>query len=263
MGPKLEEASFVAAVTRYGRDHLLRAGYPEAASARIEVVRCGVLPEFHTPAPHPPGDPPFVLAVSRLVDLKGFHHLVAAIGILRDKGIAVRCTIVGDGPEESRLNALVRSLRLEDRVTLTGKRLQAELKTMFREADLFALPCCRSRVPGREIEHDGLPVVLIEAMAMGLPVVSTRLSGIPELVRHEATGLLVEPDDQQGLADALERLLRDRDLAMRLAKAGRLAVIEEFNSESSAAALLELFSAPATGRERALDGRPADEEVPS
>lgn len=241
---KLEAAAFVACISQFNIDYL-RKLYPEAAArARLELVRNGIDPGRFHPGPHPPGVPPQVIAVGRLVETKGFHDLVLACARLRQEGLACKCLIVGDGPERERLQKMVVDLQLEDRVELLGQLQPEELMPYFQRADFLAMPACV-----RNNDQDGIPTVLIEAMAMEIPVVSTRVSGIPELVRDGETGLLVNPDDPEALARALARLLGDRELARRLAAASRDWVLAEFTLQRSAARLLELFR-------EAIDSRP-------
>lgn len=232
---KLSSATFVATCShfnaRYLHDH-----YPEATRAAIEIVRYGIDPEAFPPRPHPQGTPPLILAVGRLVGKKGFHILVQACARLRDIGMKVQCLIVGEGPEADRLGRMITELRLSDRVVLLGKLLPTDLLAYCRRADLLAMPSC---ISGND--RDGIPNVLIEAMAMEIPVVSTRVSGIPELVRDGETGLLIDPEDPAGLAEAIARLLHNQELAQRLAKAGRELVTSEFNIHNSAQKLLRLF----------------------
>jgi colanic acid/amylovoran biosynthesis glycosyltransferase len=234
---KLAAAAFVACISRYNLRYL-QDHYPEARQTHLEVVRNGVdTARFH-PHPHPPGVPPHILAVGRLVETKGFPVLVEACARLRDQGLAFTCLIIGDGPEADRLRGLVKDLRLGDRVRLVGRVQPEELLPYFHRADVLAMPSC-----SRNRDADGIPVVLSEAMAMEIPVVATRVSGIPELVVAGETGLLVAPDDAEALAEALARVLQDHELARRLARAGRDLVVSQFSGEKSALQLRGLLVA--------------------
>ena len=133
---------------------------------------------------------------------------------------------------------MVNALDLTDRVILQGKVPPEEMLSCYRQADVLAMPSCI-----RNQDADGIPTVLIEAMAMEIPVVATRVSGIPELVVDGETGLLVAPDDAAALAEALARMFRDWDMARRLARAGREMVVSQFNGEASARQLRRLFDA--------------------
>jgi glycosyltransferase involved in cell wall biosynthesis len=244
---KLEAAFFVACISRFNIDYLQK-NYPEAgALARLELVHNGIDPGRFQPSPHPPGTPPRIIAVGRLVETKGFHVLVEACARLRQEGVACSCMIVGEGPEGDRLQKMVADLRLEDRVELLGQLQPEELLPYFQRADILAMPACV-----RNNDQDGIPTVLIEALAMEIPVVATRVSGIPELVRDGETGLLVNPDDPEALAAALARLLADDGLARRLAAAGRDLVVSEFNLQRSAARLLDLFQEAIGSRQGSL-----------
>jgi len=172
------------------------------------------------------------------VPKKGFADLIAACGVLRDRGVEVRCRIGGSGPLEKELRAQVAELGLDDRVELTGELLPQERIPDFMAAGhVYCLPC----VWAPDGDVDGLPQMLMEAMACGLPAVSTRLVGIPDLIEHEHTGLLVEPGDVDALADALERLAGDRELRHRLAIAGRERVIETFDLDRCLEPLFRIF----------------------
>ncbi|MFI5331180.1 MAG: glycosyltransferase [Desulfobaccales bacterium] len=242
---KLEAAAFVASISRFNLGFLQQKFPTAAARAQLELVRNGIDPERFRPAPHAAGTPPLVLAVGRLVETKGFHLLIEACARLRQEGKDCRCLIVGEGPEEERLQKLVVDLGLADRVELPGRLQPEALLPLFRSADLLAMPSCV-----RQHDQDGIPTVLIEALAMEIPVVATRVSGIPELVRDGDTGLLVEPDDPAALAAALARLLADPGLGRRLAAAGRKLVAAEFNSQRSAARLLQLFARAINSRQK-------------
>jgi glycosyltransferase involved in cell wall biosynthesis len=241
---KLTEAAFVACISRYNRRYL-QEHYPEARRAHLEVVRNGLDIDRFCPNPHPQGTPPCIIAVGRLVETKGFHVLVEACARLRDRGLPCQGLIIGDGPEAGRLQDLINDCGVTDRIVLKGKLPPDELLPYFRRADVLAMPSCI-----RNQDADGIPTVLIEAMAMEIPVVATRVSGIPELVVAGETGLLVDPDDAAALAEALERLLRDQDLAQRLARAGRNLVVAQFNGEASARQLRGLFAAAIEAKQK-------------
>ncbi len=238
---KLTAAAAVVSVSRYYLDMLPRR-YPEAAKVKIDVVRCGIDPESYVPQPHPRNDPPLLVSVARLTDTKGLPTLIQACGILRDQGVPLHCRIIGDGPDLEDLQKLIAQLQLQDRVFLVGKRQPPEVKAAYREADLMSLPCCYSRDPRWFNNHDCIPYVLMESMAMGLPVISTRLGGIPELIQDGETGLLVEPEDPRGLAAAITRVLKDEDWARQLAQSGRNYVIQEFGADKNAQRLEAIFT---------------------
>jgi len=234
---KLEAATFVVTCKDYNRQHLARTyGVP---LARLRVVYHGVDTGRFRPRGRPTNATPLLLAVGRLVEQKGLDRLVRACALLEARGYRARCEIVGDGPLRGSLTELVKSLGLEGRVTMVGPKHQDELSGYYRSADVFVLPC----IPASDQDRDGIPNTLIEAMAMEVPVVSTRFSGIPELVADRTSGLLVEPGDTEGLADALAHLLDRPDERTRLGRAGRERVLDAFAIEGSARRLQSVFAA--------------------
>ncbi|MFQ5601104.1 MAG: glycosyltransferase [Candidatus Krumholzibacteriia bacterium] len=180
---------------------------------------------------------PMLLSVGRLVEKKGFDTLIHACALLRDRGLRFRCVIFGEGPERSALESMIRSLNLGGIVELPGGILQDELLEVYRQAEVFALPCQVLENGDR----DGLPNVLVEAMAMQIPVVSTEVSGVPELVEHGVNGFLVPPRSPEPLADRIHALLRDASLRRRFGEAGRRRVTEEFDQRRNTRRLLALF----------------------
>ncbi len=238
LSQKLTAAKFVATCSFFNV-HYLQTHFPATRQARLEVIRYGLDPAAFPPRPSPPHSTPMILGVGRLVETKGFHTLVEACARLRDDGLAFSCCLIGDGPEAERLRFLVEKLNLSSQVNLLGKRLPSEVKTFYEQSDMLVMPSCV-----RANDRDGIPNVLLEAMAMEIPVISTYVSGIPELVRHQETGLLVEPDDPVALAEAIMTLLSNPTLTHRLARQGRALVEQEFNIYCSAARLLQLFTSP-------------------
>lgn len=243
LGVKVRLARRVFAISEYNRRFILDAVGPDAAS-KVEVLHCG-LDLGRLPSASPETGSRMVLAVGRLMAIKGFETLLGAAALLRDRGAVFSCRIVGDGPDRAELERLIDRLRLRGLVSMEGERTPQEVLAMMARASVFALP---SRpAPKRSGVMDGIPVSLMEAMAIGVPVVSCPVSGIPELVEHGHTGLLVPPNDPAALAAAIERLLEDRSLASRLAAAARRKVEREFNVVRNAARLLRAFRGAGSG----------------
>jgi glycosyltransferase involved in cell wall biosynthesis len=235
---KLREAAFVVAISEFSRRFLVDSLPGEGIDRKIHVVHCGVSPRDFSPRrSRPRHDVPVLVFVAQLAERKGAPVLVRACRILADRGVRFRCVLVGDGPERDVVDRLVSEHRLEDSITRTGAVPQENLRDHLDRADVFVLPCVRAR----DGDMDGIPVSMMEAMAMEIPTVSTRVSGIPELVEDGESGLLVEAGDPEALADALERVLGDADLRVRLGRAGRRRVIEAFDVDRSASELAELF----------------------
>ncbi len=181
--------------------------------------------------------------MGRLVEKKGFHILIEAIRLLRAEGRDVQCRIVGDGEERENLAQQIAAAALEGSVRLIGSLPQSEVVREMRSAALLACPC----VVGSDGNRDGLPTVLLEAMALGLPCVATDVTGIPELVRDGETGFLVPDGDPEALSDAIVRALDDADLRQRLSRQARALIEREFDVTRNAAALREVFAAAMTG----------------
>lgn len=177
-------------------------------------------------------EPPLLLAVGRLIEKKGFAELVSACAMLRDRRRAFRCEIAGEGPLQPALAAQIETANLQSVVRLSGPLSQTEVAARMTAARVFVLPC----VIDAEGGMDNLPTVIMEAMASGLPVVSTTLAGIPEMVEHRVTGELVAPRAPTALADALERLCAPEE-ARRLGENGREAAAQKFSLERNVRAL--------------------------
>jgi glycosyltransferase involved in cell wall biosynthesis len=231
---KLRDAAAVVSVSDYNVRYL-RELYGEWA-ARVRRVYNGL--EIERFPYRPPSDRPArIVAVGRLVEKKGFETLVDACALLRSRGVVVECDLIGTGEREASLRARIEQQRLQRTVVLRGARPQAEVIAAIGNASVLALPC----VVGADGNRDGLPTVLIEAMALGTACVATDVTGIPELIEDGRTGLLVAQHDAAGLAAAIERLLVDVPLRVRLAAAARQRIEADFDSRRTAAALREIF----------------------
>lgn len=231
---KIGGARFTVTCTEYNRRYLAAVAGREA---RVLRMYHGVDLTRFSPGPLDAGWAPLIVAVGRLREKKGFAVLIEACGLLRDAGVPVCCEIIGYGEDLPRLRGLVAGHRLEDVVALTGKMTQDQVIARYRAATLFVLPC----EIAADGDRDGIPNVLLEAMAMQLPVISTDVSGIPEVIRHEVNGLLVKPRDPAGLANAIRRLLGDAPLREKMGEAGRRLVAEMFNNDTNLCVVRELL----------------------
>jgi glycosyltransferase involved in cell wall biosynthesis len=171
------------------------------------------------------------------VEKKGLPLLIEASALLRDRGVDLRVWIVGKGRARPQLEALIRGLKLKGVVELVGPQNQGEVRERYRAAHLYVLPC----VVGADGNRDGLPVSIVEALACGLPVISTPVTGIPEAVRHRENGLLVPPGDPRALAAAIEELHRDPLLYARLRENARPSVAASFDLRETARELHRLL----------------------
>jgi colanic acid/amylovoran biosynthesis glycosyltransferase len=232
---KLAAARFVVTCTEYNREHL--ASTYGTAREKIHAVHHGVNLDRFRPVNRRGPEVPVIISVGRLVEQKGLDRLLRACAKLAASGVHFRCDVVGDGPLRESLERLARDLGISDRVAFRGKVFQDDLIAMYAEANLFALMC----MPAEDDDRDGIPNVLIEAMATQLPVVSTRFSGVPELVTPE-TGILLEVEDLDGQVEALRTLLADHELRRRMGEAARRRVAEAFTIEASAKRMDEVFS---------------------
>ena len=234
---KLDGARFVATCTCANAE-VLRARHPRPCE--VHTIYHGLDTDFFAPARQPvaPEAPPLILSVGRFVEKKGFEHLIEACALLRDKGVAFGCLIVGErGSAYDGMKRLIDRRGLADRVRLKSAVTQDELRDIYARARVFALPC-QVMADG---DRDGFPNVLAEAMAMGVPIVSTRISGIPEMIDDGVHGLLVDPRDPAALAEALHCVVIDDKLHARLARDGRQRICERFDSRLTTLALRDLF----------------------
>lgn len=241
LAEKMRAASVVVTCTGYNVEYL-RGLCPDLPPSHVQLVHHGVevAPQVLAhPAAAPPekDEPPTILAAGRLVEKKGFDTLIDACALLSARGVAFRCRIFGDGPLEDTLARAITAAGLTGSVDLPGWAPAGQLLEEMRRATVFAMP---SRVTEGG-DRDGIPNVVLEAMAARLPVVATRVSGIPEAVRHDATGLLVAAGDANALADALERVLTDRTFAGQLANGASACIAEEFTLAVSSSRLSGLF----------------------
>lgn len=160
--------------------------------------------------------PPLIVAVGRLIPKKGFRDLIRACSLLAERGKSFQCEIIGEGPLEIELRSQIERLGLQNRVVLSGTKPQSQVRHHLAAANVFVLPSVIDPDGGM----DNLPTVIMEAMATGLPIVSTNLGGIPEMVVENETGFLVQPGDVESMADAIQNLISDCSLAERLGQSG-------------------------------------------
>jgi len=237
---KLRRAAFCACISEWHR--AFYQSIERLSDDRLPVIRCGVDIERFEPRGESrrTDERRQILAVGRLVPKKGFDLLLDAAPDLLERHRDLVIRIAGDGPEREALTARWRSLGAPKSIELLGAASNEDVRRMLRDADVFVLPC---RIDDSG-DRDGIPVVLMEAMACGTPVVSGDLPAIRELVIDGDTGLLVPLDDSAAITTAIERILADRALASRLAARGRERVIEEFALEVNVRRLTRAFGEP-------------------
>lgn len=225
---RIAGAEFVLTCTDYNRRYLEKistSGTPIYLSYHgVDLSRFSPSLGTHSHAPSQPSPPLQILSVGRFCEKKGFSYLLEACRRLRDAGLTFHCNLVGYGPLEHKLAAQIKALDLGNVVTIVGKLTQNQVIEQYRQADIFVLPC-QVLTDG---DRDGIPNVLLEAMAMGVPVISTAISGITELIQSGENGLLVPEKNVDELVAALTLLARDRQMCDRIAQAGRETVHQYF-----------------------------------
>ena len=235
---KLRDATFVVAISDHNRGFLGDLG---ADDAKVELVHYGIDLSAYRYRPRAPerSGPVRALCVASFMESKGHSVLIEALAAGGEQIDRVEFELVGEGPLRGEIEALARSRGVAHRLRLLGRLSEQDVARRLDAADLFVLPS----IVARNGDTEGIPNALIEAMASGVPVVSTRVSGIPELVRDGETGLLTDPEDSSGLRAAIERTLADPDAARARAVRGREIVEREFDIDAAARRLVGLFRA--------------------
>ncbi len=231
LAEKIRASLFCRAISLHGRSQMFKViEYKEWP--KVEVTFLGVDPQEFAPRPFR-GDPEtFQLAcVGQLAPVKAQHMIVTAIDLLVRQGRRVRLRIAGDGPDRTSLEEHIAQRGLKDYVVMEGFLNQDRLRELYTECDVLALPSFA----------EGIPVVLMEAMAMEIACVATWITGIPELIRHETDGLLVPPGDAEALAGAIARLMDDADLRYRLGRQARERILEKFDLRQNTIHLADVF----------------------
>lgn len=233
---KVKHADFIIAISQFHQQFYIAEG---ASADKIHIVYCGIALDEYVYSYAENNAVLKILSFGRLVEKKGFSTLIKACALLRDAGLEFRCEIAGSGPEYGVLKALTASLQLDSVVTITGQALdQEEIAVWMRGGDIFAQPCCWSV----DNDVDGIPRSLMEAMAVGLPSISTTVAGIPDLIEHQKSGLLIAENDAEALAKAIKLLIDDSSLRKALSQAGRQMIERKFNLETCLDPLAEIFS---------------------
>ena len=233
---KIRQAKFVITISEYNRQFLQNL-YGSMAADKTVIIHCGIDPEVFKP-PKSRSEQFTIICVASLEEKKGHTYLIEACARLKAQNIEFLCLLVGDGPARSQIKAQVDRLNLEEHVILLGYQPRHLVSQLLREASLMVLPS----VTARHGRKEGIPVALMEALAVEMPVIATAISGIPELIENERTGLLVPERDSAAIAAALLRLYKTPQLGRQLGSAGRAKVLQDFNLRRNAAALYDLFA---------------------
>jgi glycosyltransferase involved in cell wall biosynthesis len=240
---KIKRAQFIVCISNFHRDFYIDEG---ADPSQLIISYCGIDTAMFSPCLDAKSDsqnteqgPIRLLSSARLVDKKGFKYLISACKNLEQQGVDFSCTIAGDGPLLNELEYQIQQLHLGHRITLTGRPLlQEDIPDFMRSGYIYCLPC----VWAADGDVDGLPQMLMEAMACGVPVVSTKLVGIPDLVIDGETGLLAEPNNTNDLSSKLLQLIEDKVLRNNLAINGRQQVERQFDLSTCLNSLFEKFT---------------------
>ena len=245
---KLASARMTFTVSEFNLQYL-RSNYPAVSDRVIRLYNGMHLDDFAYSSPE--NRPPDIVAVGRFVEKKGFEDLILACQELTRRGIDYSCHLIGGGELEGKLARMIDQFGLNDRVCLLGSQPQVKVKEAIRHSAVMAAPC----VHGQDGNRDGLPTVLLEAMALGTPCISTPVTGIPEVVKHEVTGLIVPEREPKELANALELMIHRPDLRVRYASAARRLIEQDFDAKRNAATQRHYF-----GRHRAAT-EPTDRQL--
>jgi len=253
--PRLAKCKFIAAISQFNVEHLRNVCGKYVADL-CHVVHCGIDVERFRPSAWQPqaclersrkaelgdgrtteGKPGKMLCVARLEAKKGLDLAIRTCAKLRENNVEFLFEIIGSGPERKRLEKHIRQLGLEDCIVLLGPKSNDQLIQFYSKASVFFMPCVKTQ----NGDMDGIPVAMMEAMACEVPVVSTRLSGIPELVQHNVNGLLVDEQDPGALAEATKILFDNPDKIRQFGRAARQQIVQNFNIKEIAAKLRELI----------------------
>lgn len=236
---KLRDASFIVAISDFNREFLARH-YGDWIRDRVRVVHCGIDTEVYSNISgfDDTKEEKILVSIGSLQPYKGMQYLIDACAILKKRGVHFICKIIGDGEDRDYLSELIVRRDLVGQVQLLGAKRQDEVVELLREAYCYVQP---SVITGTG-KMEGIPVALMEAMSSNVPVIASKLSGIPELVRHGETGYLVIPGDSYTLANAIEYVICNSSEASQVAKFGREVVRAEFDIYKNVSQLAELFS---------------------
>ena len=233
---KAQAAGFVVTVTNFNLRYL-QEKLPHLDKQKIRVIYNGINVEYFGKNGSTQREPNLILSVGRLVAKKGFNILLEACKLMKERGVSFRCLVVGEGSDLEVLQNQKENLGLSQEVIFAGPKNLEEVRDLMHQSSIFCLPC----VIASDNNVDALPTVLLEALASGLPAISTAVSGIPEIIDNEVDGILVEPEDAEALSREMERLLASAELREKFSKNGLKKAAERFNLHKSVDTLLKAY----------------------
>jgi len=232
---KSNRSKFIATISDYNREYLKKSG---CQADKIQIIRCGVIvPDTTNTNPSPNRKPETLGFLGRIVEKKGLDTLINACSILNKRGVDFRLEIVGDGPLLNAHKSISTVLGLDDQLVFRGNMNNDQISSWLEQIDIFVLPCKIDK----DGDMDGIPVAIMEAMLEGIPVVSTTISGIPELVINNKTGILCRPDDPEDLSEKIISLISSEELQRELAAQGIEHIRKNFNRKKNSELLSQLF----------------------
>ncbi len=236
---QLEKASFAITISNFNIKYIKNIIKNKSLVNKFEVVRCGIdYNKFKNEVNKNKYNKKInIFSVGRFVEKKGFIYLIEALRSIKEEDIDFECNIVGDGPLYKEIEEKIYNYNLEKEVKLVGSVGSSEIRNYLNNSDIFVLPC----VQAKNGDMDGIPVSLMEAMAFEIPVISTQISGIPELIENGVSGLVVEPENSIQLKEAIIKLIKSQSLREEYGKNGRIKVINEYGLGDNTRILVDKF----------------------
>lgn len=234
---KIAAAAFAVTISEYNKS-LMAKECPPGDNSKIHVIHCGVDTRlFKVPVKPEQGAAMNIICVASLLEVKGHTYLIQACKLLRDRGVSFTCHLVGEGKYRARIVKEIKHSGLDDHIRLHGGCTQSHVRELLMTSDIFVLASIRTRTGARE----GIPVALMEAMAVGLPVVASNISGIPELVQNGISGYLTPPGDVNALAESIGVLIEEGSTRRKMGAAAREIILRNFDLESNVKQLIHMF----------------------
>ncbi len=234
---KIDLAKFVTTCTKHNAEYL--NNLTEGCSTPIYTVYHGIDTRLFDSkgASTAPAEPYQIMTIARLTEKKGLPTIYKALAILRDKGISFNHILIGSGDDKEAVQQIISELQLQENCQLLGTQTHTQVLDYFRKSDLFVLGCEIAKSGDR----DGIPNVIVESLAMGVPAISTNVSAIPEIIEHNSTGLIVPPSDSKSMAAGIERLLTDHKLREKCITTGQKRIKSGFDNQTWTKQLAEIF----------------------